>query len=300
MKEKPSEGRVCSDVTVEVAADLRGCHPIVSQTKRALEKDKPGETLLLWSREKCILDVRVTRGSLRRGLRIMQAVIEAALSRGWAIKGGDEETACAIAVGEDDLHIRMTEKVNHFEIPPDKAKDGWQWKRYRHEATGLLTLEITDYLEKGARRTWSDRKRKGLEDVLGEFMEGIAAAAQILQRRRIERAEWNRRWEAEQRQREELRARVKAEKQRRETLLEQVNWYQQAAILRKLIADFHAASPKLPPFWAEEARTRWINWAQRVSDILDPFCNGYFTEELAKTHFEPELECRSERLDFWS
>ncbi|HZS17705.1 MAG TPA: hypothetical protein VFA51_07215 [Candidatus Udaeobacter sp.] len=300
MNEKSSEGKVSGNAAVEAAADLRGCHPLVSQTKRALEKAKAGETLLLWSREQGILNVEVTRGSLHRALRIMQAIIEAALSRGWVVKGCEERKGCAIVIGEDDLHIRMIEKIIRFEIPPDKGTEGWHWKRYRHEATGLLTLEITDYLDKGTRRTWSDGKRKRLEDVLGEFIEGVAAAAQILQRRRIERAKWNRRWEEEQRQREELERRIKAEKQRRETLLEQVNWYQQAATLRKLIAGFQSVSGNLPPFWTEEARARWISWAQRLSNFLDPFSNGYFSEELAKTRFEPELDCRADRLDFFS
>ena len=198
------------------------------------------------------------------------------------------------------MHVRMTEKINRFEIPPDRATEGWHWKRYRHEATGLLTLEITDYLDRGTRRTWSDGKRKRLEDVLGQFMEGITAAAQIIRRRRIERTEWNRRCEEERRQREELLRRVKAEKQRREILLEQVNCYQQVAKLRKDIADFQGGSHNLPAFWTEEARTRWISWAQRVSDVLDPFCNSYFNEELANTHFEPELDRQADRFEFLS
>jgi hypothetical protein len=30
------------------------------------------------------------------------------------------------------------------------------------------------------------------------------------------------------------------------------------------------------------------------------FCNGYLSEELANTRFEPELDCRADRLDFFS
>ena len=118
-----------------------------------------------------------------------------------------------------------------------------------------------------------------------------------MQQHRIERAEQNRRWQEQQRQWEELQRRVKAEKQRRENLMEQVNCYQQAAALRKIIADFQGVAHNLPAFWTEEARGQWIGWAQRMSDVLDPFCNGYFSEELANTHFEPGLDCRGERAE---
>lgn len=300
MNEQSSEGELSANVAVEVPTDLRGCDPLVSQTKRALEKNKPGEMLLLWSREEGILNLSVTRESLHRALRIMQAVIDDALSRGWMVKGRDERSGCAISIGEDEVHLRMTEKVHRSEIPPDKSTDGWQWKRFRHEATGLLTLEITDYLDRGTRRTWSDGKRKRLENVLDEFMEGVAAAAQILQRHRIQRVEWHRQWEEKQRQREELEQRLETEKQRRETLLEQVSCYHRAAALRKFIADFQSASQKLPSFWTNEARASWINWAQQVSKVLDPFCNGYFSEELANVRFEPELDCRADRAEFLS
>src|SRR5262245_52792996 len=102
MNEKSSGGELSGNAGVEVPVDLRGCHPLISQTKRALEKDKPGESLILWSREQGILNVSVTRGSRHRALRIMQAVIEAALSRGWRIETPEERRGFAITVEGDD------------------------------------------------------------------------------------------------------------------------------------------------------------------------------------------------------
>jgi hypothetical protein len=209
------------------------------------------------------------------------------------VKPRDEKSGCAIVVGEDDVGVYIGEKINRLEIPPEKPTEGWYWKRYRYEATGLLTLEITDYLGNSMRRSWSDGKRQRLEDVLGEFVAAIAPAAEALRKRRLEWAEWKRRQKEEELQRQQLERRMIAERSRRDKLLEQSNWYQQSTALQRLITDFRGQ--ELPPFWTEEARTRWLNWAQRMAQRLDPFHNGYFSQHSAESEFESELDCRSAR-----
>ena len=280
-------------MTIEVPSDLRGCHPLISQTKRVLERQKPDERSLLQSIDKGILSIRVTRNSLHRALRIMEAIINAAESHGWAVKPQNEKDGCAIVIGDDAVGIYISEKVNRFEIPPTKPTEGWYWKRYRYEATGLLTLEITDYVGNSMRRSWSDGKRQRLEVVLGDFVEAIAPAAEALRKRRLEWAERDRRRKEEELQRQQLERRVIAERSRRDKLLEQSNWYQQSIALRRLIADFRGQ--ELPPFWTEEARTRWLEWAQKMADRLDPFHNGYFSQHLAESEFESELACQPAR-----
>ena len=66
--------------------------------------------------------------------------------------------------------------------------------------------------------------------------------------------------------------------------------------MQKFIVDFQTGSESLPAFWTEEARARWIAWVQRISDRLNPFRNGYFSQELAQADFEPDLDCR--RTDY--
>src|SRR5205823_14218395 len=84
----------------------------------------------------------------------------------------------------------------------------------------------------------------------------------------------------------------RVELERREELLEQSRCYKQAAGVRKLVADFRSASANLPTFWSDETRGRWTSWAERIADRLNPFRNSYFSEKLAQTDFEPELDCR--------
>src|ERR1700676_4922610 len=88
-----------------IPSDLRGCHPLISQTKRVLEKKKPDERSLLQSIENGILNIRVTQNALHRALRIMQAIISAAESRGWTVRPRGEKTGCAIVIGDDDVGL---------------------------------------------------------------------------------------------------------------------------------------------------------------------------------------------------
>jgi hypothetical protein len=222
----------------------------------------------------------------------MQAVVSAAESRGWKIKPRTEEAGCAIKIGDDELGVTISERVSRFEIPPEKPTTGWYWKRYRHEPTGLLTLDITDYVASAPRHTWSDGKRRKLEEMLPEFIDGLAAAAKARIEWKLELEERDRQWKEAEKRRKELEHRKKLERGRREQLLEQSKCYEQAAGVRKLVADFRSAYENLPVTWTEDARTRWASWAERIADRLDPFRNGYFSEQLAQSNLEPELDCR--------
>jgi len=48
------------------------------------------------------------------------------------------------------------------------------------------------------RRSWSDGKRRRLEDVLAEFINGLANASEAIRVRRVEREEWHRQYQEEE------------------------------------------------------------------------------------------------------
>jgi hypothetical protein len=78
-------------------------------------------------------------------------------------------------------------------------KGTWYYgQRYCYEPAGLLILEIFDYLGDGMRRSWSDGKRRRLEDVLAEFINGLANASEAIRVRRVEREECHRQYQEEE------------------------------------------------------------------------------------------------------
>ncbi len=53
-----------------------------------------------------------------------------------------------------------------------------------------------------------------MEDVLAEFLDGVAAASAALKVRRLEHEEWHRQYEEEQKRREDHERRIKIERTR--------------------------------------------------------------------------------------
>ena len=198
---------------VPVPSDLGGCHPLISKTRKALEKSETCHIAsLLQTRQDGILNVTVTRASLQRALRIMQALITAAEGRGWTINATAGNKCCAIKIGDDELGIRMRERFKRFEISQTKGVSGYTWKQYRYEPTGLLTLEITDYVAGATRSEWHEGKRQTLEETLQDFVDGLAAAAQarIPWHRKLE--ENKQKWKEAETRRYELERRKERER----------------------------------------------------------------------------------------
>src|ERR1700757_4924326 len=84
--------------TFKVPRDLRDCHPLISRTRRALEECKWDHNGLIWAQGTKVLSVKVSRPALHRALRIFQAIIVGAESRGWKVNGSTEQRESAIKV----------------------------------------------------------------------------------------------------------------------------------------------------------------------------------------------------------
>lgn len=171
--------------TYKVPRDLRDCHPLISRTRRALEECKWDHNGLIWARGTNVLTVKVSRAALHRALRIFQAVIIGAESRGWKVKGSTEKRESAIKVGEEDVALRLREKLKRF----DNRSSESSWPTYTFKPIGLLTLEITDYIGATNKVAWWDTKTWPLENQIQDIVEGIGQAGEALRKLKIERAE---------------------------------------------------------------------------------------------------------------
>jgi hypothetical protein len=103
--------------SIIVAETLRGAHPLVRQTRQALEKGKPDDYgMLSWSWSRRCLNVRVSKTELHRALVIMDALLKALEARGYSTevtKDGPVETH--ILIGAEKLKVRLSEKANRSE-----------------------------------------------------------------------------------------------------------------------------------------------------------------------------------------
>src|ERR1700730_6230624 len=188
---------------VEVPSDLLTCHPLVAKTQIALEHQKANQHQLVSATGRNTLFVRVGPNSIKRALRILEAVIRASETNGWKVEPTNSEGKSRICVNDDPVSFSIFEKTQRSEIAAteDAAASGWS-PRYRFKATGFLTLQISEYLPAAMQQTWSDGRKQRLEDILYQFIKGVGRASDALRDRRLAKEEWQRRSDIEQARRD--------------------------------------------------------------------------------------------------
>ena len=169
---------------IVVAKSLRNPHPFVSQSAEILELCQPDDAGILEPTDKMCLDIRVSKKSLRRALRIVDALLKGLVERGFEVS--QEDGSVKVQIHGECLGFGISEDViTQKTQPKDMNLDGYY--RFGHSRfdrvrvpTGKLCLTIHDrgyYWGNNLRRNWRDTKRKQLEDSLDAFVMGLIKRA---------------------------------------------------------------------------------------------------------------------------
>jgi hypothetical protein len=151
----------------------------------------------------------------------------------------------------------------------ERLGGGRQWD---HLPSGQLRLRITDYALESARKTWSEGHRTRVEDLLNDFVVGLAVAADGLRARALHWKRWREEQEEAQRQGALAEQRWKEEEERIRVLDQQVDGWARAQQLRAFIDEVERrASAKGVSMTSRAELSEWLAWARRHADRLDPF-----------------------------
>jgi hypothetical protein len=260
--ENAPENRIC------VADTLRGCHSLIRQTKQGIEKARPDE----YGRLHGHLDLHVSKPSLNRALRIIDALVRAAEQRGYAIENSKQSPyPTQMVIGEESIRFKLFEKSNRRDrelTAEEKRKPAHEIRdRSIYTPSGVLSFEIDEYTDYWQRR-WTDRPNKPLEEQLNDIMIGFIVTAEALRARRL-------RWEEEARQRREAERRYHIEEKRRGTLNKHVESWHHCRLLREYLQaceqSIATGKDALEP---SSGGVRWLAWARGYADRLDPLKNG--------------------------
>jgi hypothetical protein len=243
-------------------------------------------------RPKQCLDVRVSKGSLHRALRIIDGLLKALEVRGYRVQITDSEPSeTVVELMDVALPFRVSESLTSRldEKGADDSLDGRY--QFRHSAfrstsvpSGSLALRVEHghpYYwkeEEGLRRTWADGKRQRLENCLAKILDGIVRAATAKRDGKLREEEENRqRIEARRRQEENERLRaamwekVQAEQARVDQLLaDAVNWQRSKVLLDYIGALRHAAMARGECVDEQSELGKWLKWADEQAERLDP------------------------------
>jgi hypothetical protein len=277
VEEKSEENRIT------VPTRLATPHNLIRHTVDALERSKPDERGLVssWGSEGC-LPIQVSRGSAPRAVRILNALIKAIEQRGFAVKCeemkvGMRNRSGAEILGEE-IQFLVEEVVQRSDHVLTQAEEGYKrshsWSsapKYDYAVTGMLRIRINERTDNRMRKVWADGRRRRLEDSLNDVMRGLIAVADAKRRDRKDREEREKQWRIEAERRAEAeRQRLAAERLKQELLQLAASWVTSQNIRAFITAAERAASERNGSIAPGSQTHRWLEWARRQADELDP------------------------------
>jgi len=270
---------------VVVPKSLRNSHPLVKVAAEKLELCEPDRLGILEPPDKNCLDIRVSKNTFRRALRIMDAVIKALEGRGYRTYVNDGSTA--VEIEGIELQFGISEDFRS-ERKPSRDFDTEGYYRFGHSKfdyvrvpSGQLCLTIHEsgwYLRGSYRKNWRDTKKKQLENLLDSFMGGLEAISLRRKEHIREEEEKERERRERQRQREE-KAKILAEKKRRieteqsrvDNLISEAENWKISQIVREYVAAVkESVMNGNSTICPENELQNWAKWALDQADRLDP------------------------------
>lgn len=262
--------------TIVVTDDRPLTHPITLRIERSFSKTRKDGRGLLAPRSGMAVPIQVSHERLPRALRILDVVLEVLEQAEYALTWPKPyNTPLKVTVLDEPLEFRIYETVkrkDHQVAASERRLLSWELPRWDYEPTGCLTLAIECGDHLGVRHSWSDGKKRRVEDCLGKFVVTLAVVAKALKRQREERAEQERKWAEERKREAELAAR-RAEYERRAKAVEGLarSW-EQSNSLRAFAERLSslAGQEGLPEDQRQDIRAM-AEWAMRHAEYVDPF-----------------------------
>lgn len=166
---------------IRVPSELVDAHPLVAQTRAALEAAEPSAEGLVTGRSSDSLDVAVSRQSLPRALLILDTLVKALELRGHPVRvvGPRKARKTVAKVLDRALPFSLEE---YLEVVQNTVRLGgklYTWRstgKARIVPTGRLVLRIDRDSQLDVRTSWTESKKLRLEDCLNQF---VASAVKL-------------------------------------------------------------------------------------------------------------------------
>jgi len=305
------------EVPIEVPESLRGAHPLVSHSLHVLESGKPDEDGIIHPPIAGCLDVSVSKTSLRRALRIMEAIITTFEARGYQVKAQGEPNSSGTFVELMETRVSfgmrevLVEKKEEADDSPD-LQGPYVFRHSRFKAktvpSGDLCLEIDPQRYRyyrqgdGQRRKWSDGQRGQIEGFLNLFVAGVVKiaigqreVALASEKRERERCEQEKLAAEQEAVRVAMWARIQAERAKVDKLLSDADAWERSRQLRAYIEFVRTdAVARGKDVHADSETGKWLQWALEQADRLNPL------KESPRSILDDEAKYKPpERPRFW-
>lgn len=264
---------------------LSSPHPLIKQSSEILNGRQANELGIVIPPKKRCLDIAVSKGSLRRALRIMDSILKVLDKKGYGVYLSEGRTKTKIL--EVPISFRISEKLVTKRKRPEEHDLNGRYRfghsRFIEERVpsgdlGLTIHEAEDFYIYGCQQNWNDGKKSKIENRLNSFIDGLVTVAVAKIERDKEREEEERlrierqkQLEEERQKRAELRKRYLEEDARVTRLISEAENWKRSQILREYIAEIgkNTTGGDLP-FSLDEPLAEWLKWAHDQAGRLDP------------------------------
>jgi len=270
---------------IAVPKALRNPHPLIARSLEILEYSSPNDLGVLDVSSVECLDIKVSPSSLKRALRIMQALIQELVVSGSSFEGS--ERGINIVIEGERLQIGISEIIESEKVQPEENQlkgsyhFGHSRFEYKRRASSRLCLTIHDTThlwDVNLRNNWRDTSKKSLEDQLDSFLVALFQRAGLYREKRLREAEKERQRQERKKQEqleadrlEQLKADIKKERRRVKQLIADSSNYFLSKQVREFIAAVETAwNDGDTTYSVEGDLARWLQWAKEQADRLDP------------------------------
>ena len=263
-------------------------HPLVAVSSDASETLKADENGVVHIAGPALIPVQVAQNNLSRAHRVLSAVLNAAFDRGYGLSVGiNEERTVYLTVNGERMSVAIGETLDRSERPltekqkKEKERSPWLYRypQYDYTPTGRIKINISAPYTLRCRTTWSDTKRKRLEDSLNSFMISLIKASREIKEIREERERREREWAERRRQEELARKRAEFQRKRQEDLARSVErWHEAEQMRQYLEAVFQRAQQD--GIQDDPDFVDWYRWATAQASTRDPLMKSASLDSL--------------------
>ena len=268
--------------TPSVKPDLAAAHPAVARTAKRIGQRRGLSEGLLEARGQDVFTVSVSGAQLDRALRILNAVVGAALASGAELVAAKKDgRGIHLLVHGEIADVRLEEEVSRSQreaTPAEKARQAHEYffkpDLWVYTPTGKLKLVIQGRDRYTTLVTCRDGRaplEQRLSDVLPRLWRKIAE----LQVQAALRTEEQERWRQAAMRREALEARRSAALARLKQAEESASQWRRANWLREYAG---ALEGFLSRNTAAEPATAEITWLRSAADWLDPLVRSPWSD----------------------
>ncbi|WP_413795152.1 MULTISPECIES: hypothetical protein [unclassified Pseudomonas] len=280
---------------IEVPSQLTEPHTLVSQWLKSAKAVKLKEGYLDYAGKR-VLNAMISSSLIERSAILFDALIKESEAEGYSWKV-NAEGKTIVTVDNEPIAVRLVERLDKHPIlppPSPKRRPGSPWEpdfmslrrpQVEWSSTGELTFQIEARMDYGERKNWKDTKTAPLEKKLPSILSGLTSASVSIKALRDKEEARKRQWDEDEKRRLERAREAETQRRLRRSLVKHTECWERAERLRAFINGVEGrlkSASLADPAMAK----RWIDWAHKQADLLDPL-----QENLAQiTNLDVQLE----------